>query len=179
MSLIRPITTIAVRSASPQVGVRATHPEVKLEQQGSQLDIAIEGPRIELDLSEPLGEMGLKRSLTLERAQRDRAQKAALAGTAQRAQEGDRLLAVHEGIRIAEEAAGHSAPDPKEANVALIPTTPVKVKASGHVAASIRPGRVELEVVYGKVALHTRQQGRVDIETQTRYERVHAVDVYR
>lgn len=146
--------------------IKTEAPEVKIE---------IDPPRVELDAEEPLAEIGLKSLLRHTSDWVAEGRRAATLRIGEVAREGDRMAQTEKyggrGAVIAQSAA--APPDQREYNVALIPTSPVKVSARGGIDISLdfgridyryRPAKVHMDPLLGTVDVELAQKPELTIE---------------
>ncbi|MGB4170297.1 MAG: DUF6470 family protein [bacterium] len=164
---------IGINQNPPRLALETHIPNLPRQTRPPEVKIKREEPRIEIEMSHVRGELGFRDPLPFFRHCASLGWQEAVAGTKQKAREGDRMARYYTGEKAIAAIARENSVDSAEVNLALWPTRPPVIKVdTGGLKIDVQPGgtgidyapaRVGEDFTWGKVQVYLRQKPGIEI----------------
>jgi hypothetical protein len=164
---------IGINQNPPRLALETHIPHLPRQTRPAEVSIRREEPRLEIDTSHVRGELGFREHLPFFRHCASLGWQEAVAGTKQKAREGDRMARYYTGEKAIAAIARENSVDSAEVNLALWPTRPPEIKVdTGGLDVEVEPGgtvidyapaRVGGDFTWGKVQVYLRQKPGIEI----------------
>lgn len=164
---------IGLQTRLPFLQLKTTRPQLEMEVQRPVLDMQSPRPVLHIDQSQCFADAGRKTMSILSDHISSQSQQDVTAGIQRRAQAGDMMARIHEGMTIPELIASQAIPQ-ESFNVTAVPkqppriwfdTSPVQIEyRPGKVYYNLRRGDIQGDLQRGDVDIYLRQQNNIKIE---------------